>query len=113
MLLTTKLTDWLGLSGNGRSRRKARGTRVVRSEMLEDRRLLSAEYFVANSGDDWGAGAVGDPFQTVRRALDAAEAGDTITLRNGVYEGGFQIDIDNLTMRSMPGEWAVIESPLT
>ena len=113
MLLTTKLTDWLGLSGNGRSRRKSRGTRVAQSEVLEDRRLLSAEYFVANSGDDWGTGAVGDPFKTVRRALDAADAGDTITLRNGVYEGGFQIDIDNLTMRSMPGEWAVIESPLT
>ncbi|TXT17290.1 MAG: hypothetical protein FD138_4603, partial [Planctomycetota bacterium] len=30
-----------------------------------------------------------------------------------MYEGGFQIDIDNLTLRSMPGEWAVIESPLT
>ncbi len=113
MLLTTKLTDWLGLSGNGRTRRKVRGTRVARSETLEERRLLSAEYFVANSGDDWGTGAVGDPFHTVRRALDAAEAGDTITLRNGVYEGGFQIDIDNLTMRSMPGERAVIESPLT
>ena len=116
MLLATKLTDWLGLSGVsglGHSRRKTRGTRVARSETLEDRRLLSAEYFVANSGDDWGTGAIGDPFQTVRRALDAAEAGDTITLRNGVYEGGFQIDIDNLTMRSMPGEWAVIESPLT
>ena len=113
MLLATKLTDWLGLSGSGRSRRQTRGTRVARSEMLEDRRLLSAEYFVANSGDDWGTGAVGDPFKTIRRALDAAEAGDTITLRNGVFEGGFQIDIDNLTLRSMPGEWAVIESPLT
>ena len=113
MLLTTKLTDWLGLSASGRSRRQTRGTRVARSETLEDRRLLSAEYFVANSGDDWGTGAVGDPFKTVRRALDAAEAGDTITLRNGVYDGGFQIDIDNLTLRSMPGEWAVIESPLT
>lgn len=116
MLLATKLADWIGLSvfsGMGRSRRKTRGTRVARSETLEDRRLLSAEYFVANSGDDWGTGAVGDPFLTIRRALDAAQPGDTITLRNGVYEGGFQIDIDNLTLRSMPGEWAVIESPLT
>lgn len=115
MLLATKLTDWLGLSGfsgHGRSRRKTRGTRVARSEMLEDRRLLSAEYFVASSGDDWGTGTVGDPFKTIQRALDAAQPGDTITLRNGVYEGGFQIDIDNLTLRSMPGEWAIIESPL-
>jgi hypothetical protein len=113
MLLATKLADWFGLPGSGHSRRKTRGTRVARSETLEDRRLLSAEYFVANSGDDWAAGTQAAPFLTIRRALDAAEAGDTITLRNGVYEGGFQIDIDNLTLRSMPGEWAVIESPLT
>lgn len=113
MLLATKLADCLGLSGNGRVRRRTHASRVTRSETLEDRRLLSAEYFVANNGDDWGTGAVGDPFKTIRRALDAAQLGDTITLRNGVYEGGFQIDIDNLTMRSMPGEWAVIESPLT
>ena len=113
MLLTTKLTDWLGLSGRTRTRRKVRGMTVAQSEVLEDRKLLSAEYFVANNGDDWAIGTETAPFKTIRRALDASADGDTITLRNGVYEGGFQIDIDNLTMRSTPGEWAVIESPLT
>jgi hypothetical protein len=113
MLLTTKLADWLGFSNSGRARRKVRSTRVARSETLEDRRLLSAEYFVANNGDDWNAGTQTAPFLTIRRALDAAQAGDTITLRNGVYEGGINIDVSNLTIRSMPNEWAVIEAPLT
>ncbi len=71
------------------------------------------EIFVATTGDDWNAGTVEAPFATIRRALDAAKPGDTITLKNGVYEGGINIDIDNLTIRSAPGEWAVIESPLT
>lgn len=92
-------------------------------ELLEQRQMLSAtaspvalgsgqEIFVATGGDDWGDGSVGDPFRTIRRALDAAQPGDIITLRNGVYEGGINIDVDQLTIRSMPGEWAVIESSL-
>lgn len=82
-------------------------------ESLETRQLMAADLYVANSGDDWATGSVDAPFQTIRRALDAAQPGDTITLRNGVYEGGINIDVNNLTIRSMPGEWAVIESPLT
>ncbi len=91
-------------------------------ENLESRVLMAAdtygplppptEYFVATNGDDWNTGNLQTPFKTIRRALDAAHPGDTITLRNGVYEGGIHIDIDNLTIRSMPGEWAVIESPI-
>lgn len=74
---------------------------------------MAGEIFVANSGDDWNDGSADHPFETIRRALDAAQPGDVITLRNGVYEGGINIDVDNLTIRSAPGEWAVIESPLT
>ncbi|MCA9210631.1 MAG: right-handed parallel beta-helix repeat-containing protein, partial [Planctomycetales bacterium] len=73
----------------------------------------AVEYVVAPNGDDWNTGSLDQPFATIRRALDAAKPGDTISLRNGVYEGGINIDIDNLTIRSLPGEWAVIESPLT
>lgn len=75
--------------------------------------MLAADFVVAPGGDDWNPGTLDQPFQTIRRALDAASAGDTITLRNGVYEGGINIDVNHLTIRSMPGEWAVIESPLT
>lgn len=100
-------------AGKSSRRRQAlrRGGRQI--ERLEVREQMAADIIVAPSGDDWGAGTLSQPFQTIRRALDAAQPGDTITLRNGVYEGGINIDIDNLTIRSMPGEWAVIESPLT
>ncbi len=112
MSYSKKLKNWLGL---GRSNRRALQRRGLAPtvESLESRLVMSAEYFVAPSGNDWAAGDLDHPFLTIRRALDAAEAGDTITLRNGVYEGGVNVDIDNLTIRSKPGEWAVIESPLT
>ncbi len=125
MLVTTKIADWLKGTSSRLTRRKGRAN-YLPAEVLEERRVLSAqasmgtaalgtghEWIVSNGGDDWGAGSVGDPFKTIRRALDAAAPGDTITLRNGVYEGGINIDVDNLTIRSAPGEWAVIESPHT
>lgn len=125
MLLTTKIADWIKGTNSRLTRRKGRGG-YLPGEVLEERRVLSAqaslgtaalgtghEWIVANNGDDWGNGSVGDPFKTIRRALDASAPGDIITLRNGVYEGGINIDVDNLTIRSMPGEWAVVESPTT
>lgn len=103
-----------------RPTRPIRRGRSPELELLGDRCLLSAsplgsgkEIFVAPAGDDWNAGTAASPYLTIRRALDAAESGDIITLRNGVYEGGINIDVDNLTIRSAPGEWAVVESPLT
>ena len=113
MLRKKTLSQWLGLGGGKAGRRKLGSAKVTTAEELEPRRMLSAEYYVANGGDDWGTGEIDQPFQTIRRALDAAQPGDTISLRNGVYEGGINIDVDNLTIRSMPGEWAVVESPLT
>lgn len=113
MLLKLRFRNWFEARKPAKRRPKT-GRKLSDSvESLEIRQLLSATYFVANSGDDWSAGTLDQPFQTIRRALDAAQPGDTITLRNGVYEGGINIDVNNLTIRSMPGEWAVVESPLT
>jgi hypothetical protein len=81
-------------------------------ETLENRSLMAADIIVSPTGNDLnGLGTLESPYATIRRALDAAQAGDTISLRNGVYEGGLNIDIDNLTIRSLPGEWGVIEAP--
>jgi len=107
-----KLRKWFGRAPST-PRQPVRRRLLPYVEALEQRLALTAEYFVAPGGDDWAAGSLDAPFQTIRRALDAAQDGDIITLRNGVYEGGVNIDIDNLTLRSMPGEWAVIQSPLT
>jgi len=109
----SRLTLLRGISPARLRRRRGRQRAIAAVETLESRRLLSAEHFVANTGDDWGTGSIDSPYRTIRRALDAAAPGDTITLRSGVYEGGFTIDVNDLTIRSAPGEWGVIESPLT
>ncbi|PRO67312.1 hypothetical protein C6I21_00770 [Alkalicoccus urumqiensis] len=43
------------------------------------------EYHVAKHGTDAGQGTSGDPFLTINRAAEAAEAGDTVTVHEGVY----------------------------
>ena len=43
------------------------------------------EYFVATDGDDAADGAAAKPWRTIQRAADVASAGDTVTIRGGVY----------------------------
>ncbi len=81
-------------------------------ELLEKRELLSANYYVSPTGDDWNTGAADHPFITLQRALDAVQPGDVINLHNGVYTAGVTIDVNNLTIRSCPGEWAVLTLPV-
>lgn len=101
-----------------RTRRRRLSTQIARAaregfERLESRSLMAADLIVSPLGDDLhGLGTIDAPFATIRRALDAASPGDTISLRNGVYQGGLNIDIDNLAIRSYPGEWGVIEAPV-
>ncbi|MBL8257090.1 MAG: DUF1565 domain-containing protein, partial [Pseudoxanthomonas mexicana] len=43
---------------------------------------LSAEYYVSTAGNDTsGTGTLQNPYRTVKRAISAGRAGDTITLR--------------------------------
>ncbi len=69
-----------------RRRRLKRASRSACSaEKLESRVLLTS-WFVATDGNDNAAGSSGQPFATIQHALDEAkEAGDTITVRDGVY----------------------------
>lgn len=53
-------------------------------ELLEDRLALSS-YFVSATGSDANAGSLDQPFHTIQHALDLAVAGDTISVRGGVY----------------------------
>ncbi len=46
---------------------------------------LSDEYFVATDGCDETAGTHDAPFRTISRAAEAANPGDTVTVREGVY----------------------------
>lgn len=45
----------------------------------------AAEYFVAGNGDDEFDGSAAKPWRTIQRAADVAKAGDTVTIREGVY----------------------------
>lgn len=45
----------------------------------------AAEYFVATDGCDAADGSAAKPWRTIQRAADAAQAGDTVTIRGGVY----------------------------
>lgn len=44
-----------------------------------------AIYFVANSGDDSNPGTASAPFRSIQRAVDTAQPGDTVIVRDGVY----------------------------
>lgn len=43
------------------------------------------EYFVSPSGDDAADGSAAHPWRTIGRAASVAQAGDTVTVREGIY----------------------------
>ena len=49
-------------------------------------RAEAAVYYVAVAGDDSAAGTQAKPFASMQRAQDAAEPGDTVFIRGGVYK---------------------------
>lgn len=51
--------------------------------------LRAAELHLAPHGDDAGDGSVAQPWKTFRKAVEAAEPGDTIVLAKGLYRDQF------------------------
>lgn len=75
--------------------------------------LPAATWHVAPTGNDNAAGSQAAPFRTIPRAIEAASAGDVILLRGGTHKSEeIRITKNNLTLRSFPGEWAIIAAPL-
>ncbi|GHV52212.1 hypothetical protein FACS1894181_15110 [Bacteroidia bacterium] len=78
--------------------------------------IQAKEYFVSLSGSGSNTGSIGRPFADIAQASEVAQAGDTVTLRGGVYlpdkpftprhsgQGGKWI-----LYRSMPGEKALFD----
>ena len=74
--------------------------------------VMAKAWFVATNGSDANPGTETRPFKTLPTAITAANAGDTINLRGGQYTSQeIRIDKSRLTIRSYPGEWAVITAP--
>ena len=69
--------------GAARLRRTARSQRG-HIERLEPRLTLSS-YYVALTGNDSNAGTLEAPFGTIGRGMEAAQPGDSVLLRGGVY----------------------------
>ena len=68
--------------------------------------------FVSPDGNDSSAsGSVDAPYQSINTALEAAQPGDTIILRDGTYREGINVRVrtPNITIKSHEGEWAVID----
>lgn len=47
---------------------------------------LAAEYYVAPDGDDSNPGSMSQPFASLQKGHDVAEAGDTVWIRGGTYQ---------------------------
>ena len=74
----------------------------------------AATWYVSPSGNDGNSGSVSTPFKTIPAAIEAANPGDEILLRGGNYTSNeIRIGKSNLTIRSYPGEWAVITAGTT
>ena len=72
----------------------------------------AAEYYVSPSGSDSNPGTEAAPFATPNRALREAASGDVVILRQGTYTGEeVSFRTPNVTMKSYPGEWAVLHNP--
>ena len=71
-------------------------------------------YYVAPGGSDAGAGSIGDPWKTIQHAADRAAAGDTVYVRQGVYNEHVTFKKSGsagrfITFAGYPGETATLD----
>jgi hypothetical protein len=65
---------------------------------------FAAQIFVAGSdpnADDKNAGTLAAPFRTIQAAMDKAQAGDTVRVREGVYHEAVEIKHSGTHFRSV------------
>ena len=74
-------------------------------------------YYVSSTGSNGNAGTVDEPFPTISEAASAAEAGDTVLIREGTYEESLvpqnSGEANNyITFRNYPNETVIITGSL-
>lgn len=73
---------------------------------------LEGAIWVATDGvNALGRGTENQPFRTIPFALSQCSGGETILVRSGVYTEPVRVRHPNITLRSAPGHWAVIQVP--
>ncbi len=86
--------------------------------MCNSAQLSGTLRFVSLTGNDaTGNGTINQPYRTLQKALEYVNAhavgAETIVLRGGTYvepvENAGRIRVPNVTIRSYPGEWAIID----
>ena len=96
-----------------RKRKRCRsGFEKFQFRQLEPRQLL-ATFFVAENGNDNWPGTIDQPFETIDRATDFVQQGDTVFVREGVYREevtltGSGNPVAPITFRAFPGEHVVV-----
>jgi len=71
-------------------------------------------HYVATTGNDSNSGSIDAPWKTVQHAADTAAAGDTVLVRDGVYNEHVNIHISGnannfITFANYPGETATLD----
>lgn len=72
-------------------------------------------YYVSPNGDDSNPGTINEPWHTIQHAADMAAPGDTVLIRNGVYNEqiiishGGNATIGYITFSAYPGEAPIID----
>lgn len=72
-------------------------------------------YFVAPAGDDSAPGTLEQPWRTIQRAADSAQAGGTVFIRAGVYREKVRVNVSGsasagyITFRSFGADKVVID----
>jgi len=80
----------------------------------------AATWHVSPGGDDTASGEAGAPFRTIQRAVEAARAGDTVLLHEGIYRETVRPEHDGrpdapITLTAAPGARPIVSAldPIT
>lgn len=72
-------------------------------------------YYVAPDGDDGNPGSLDKPWQTIQKAADTLAPGDTVYVREGVYNESVTINVSgseedgDITFQNYPGETPILD----
>jgi hypothetical protein len=67
-------------------------------------------YYVATNGNDSNRGTLSQPFRTIQRAANIVNPGDTVIVKDGVYQAPGETAIVNIRRSGTPGNWITFKA---